>query len=110
MDELKKPKNIIIVIITDGFENASKLFTRKQIFRKITNRKLKDKWTFIFLGANQDAIVEGSKFGISVDLCLTIDTSEGGVKHAFASLVKQSKCIMRDDKYIPKFSQTDREI
>lgn len=45
---------VIIVVQTDGQENTSKTFTQKQIFDTITD-KTKKGWTFVYLGADQDA-------------------------------------------------------
>ena len=103
------PKNVLIAILTDGFENDSRKFTQEQVFKAIENLTQKANWRFLFLGANQDAIKEGAKLGISDEFCLTFKESEHGMQNAFDSLVKQSKWMLRDDKYIPKFSQSDRD-
>lgn len=63
----KRPK-VIVVILTDGQENASKEFKQDQIKELILNKKNKYDWDFIFLAANQDAFAEANKMGInSVD-------------------------------------------
>ena len=108
MPDNEKPKNVIVVVLTDGYENNSRLFSRKEIFMKINKRRNKDNWVFLFIGANQDAIIEGTKIGISDDLCLSIRASKSGIKHAFDSVVKQSKYMLKDG-YVPKFSQRDRD-
>lgn len=54
---------VLFVIITDGLENASKEFTAAQVKETIRLRGL-DGWEFVYLGANQDALVEGAKLGI----------------------------------------------
>ncbi len=109
LDASKRPKNIIIAIITDGFENASQLYSRNDIFKKIDKRTKKDNWTFVFIGANQDAIVEGVKFGFSKERCLSMKASRLGVNHAFNSFAKESKRMIARDKYMAKFSKSDRE-
>lgn len=109
LDASKRPKNVIIAVITDGFENASELYSRNDIFKKIDKQKKKDNWTFVFIGANQDAIVEGAKFGFSKEQCLSMKASKIGVNHAFNSFIKQSKRKIIRDKYAMKFSQSDRE-
>lgn len=53
----------IVVIFTDGYENASTDCTRDTAFRLIEERRARD-WTFVFMGANQDAYEAGA--GISV--------------------------------------------
>lgn len=62
---------VIIVIITDGLENASKEF-RYDILEKLL-REMKDKhgWEFLFLGANMDAVKEAARIGISANRSVT---------------------------------------
>jgi hypothetical protein len=73
---------VIILIMTDGMENSSKKYTKTQINKLITKKKLLD-WNFIFMGANQDAIRTASEFNIHEDSSLTFDTNN--VKDAFRS-------------------------
>lgn len=59
----KKGKKLV-VIQTDGLENASKEYNRKMIF-EIIEKKKKEDWTFVFLGADQDAYAASAQLGIS---------------------------------------------
>lgn len=47
--------NAMVVIYTDGFENASKRYTYDQIGRKIKQLGSDNRWTFTFVGADIDA-------------------------------------------------------
>lgn len=58
-----KKRNVLVVIQTDGAENASKEFTQKGIFDLIREKKAAD-WTFVFLGADQDAWETGALLGM----------------------------------------------
>lgn len=64
LSKKERPEHVIFAIITDGMENASTKYTRTEIFDKIRKIEKKDGWKFVFIGANQDAISEASKFGI----------------------------------------------
>ncbi len=56
-DELVEDKiSIVLVIITDGHENASRLYTYHDIAHMIKELDETGKWTFSFLGADFDAI------------------------------------------------------
>ncbi len=51
----EKPEKVVMAILTDGFENASKEFTKTLVAKLIADHKEKYGWTVIFLAADQDA-------------------------------------------------------
>lgn len=82
----KKSKNKlrILVIVTDGLENASRehnLYTIKTLL----DRKKAEGWQIIYLGANQDAVMEATKFGVTGESSLTYDTANSDVAMAAVS-------------------------
>ena len=48
--------SVVMVIITDGYENASRYFTYHMVANKISKLDETGKWTFSYLGADFDAI------------------------------------------------------
>jgi hypothetical protein len=50
------PTTVVMVVLTDGYENASRSYTLKNVKEMIEERELSGKWTFSFLGATLDAI------------------------------------------------------
>lgn len=46
----------VVIIITDGYENASRLFSLKDIRESIMRLEATGRWTFSFLGATLDAV------------------------------------------------------
>jgi len=56
--------SVLVVIQTDGQENASKEFTKKMV-RDIIAERQEFGWTFSFLGADIDAYTAASAIGIS---------------------------------------------
>lgn len=83
-EESKRPSKVIFVIITDGQENNSQEYNRKQIFDKIELQKNIYKWEFIFVGSNQDAIKEGGSIGIHKTA--TYDPTNIGTMSAFMAV------------------------
>ena len=66
-DEARRADKVMIVIITDGMENASREYTYHRIMDMIDRQKSRFGWEFLFLGANIDAVATAAKFGISSD-------------------------------------------
>ena len=64
MNEADRPALVVVVIITDGQENASKEFSRTKIKEMISHQQSAYKWQFTYLGANQDAFAEAGSLGI----------------------------------------------
>ncbi|MDC0066870.1 VWA domain-containing protein [Verrucomicrobia bacterium] len=54
---------VIFAIFTDGYENDSSKFSWRDISRMISNRTERG-WEFLFLAANEDAIVTASELNI----------------------------------------------
>lgn len=79
-----KPK-VICVIQTDGLENASKEITTVQEIRKLIERKSSDGWTFVFLGADQDAWAVGGQMGIVAANTMSYGNTAKGTTRAFAA-------------------------
>ncbi len=65
--ESERAEKVIIVITTDGMENASREYDYEIIKKMVENQKMKYGWEFIFLGANIDAVAEAERFGIDED-------------------------------------------
>lgn len=57
------PEDQVVLIITDGLENASVEHRRSTIF-ELVERRQEDGWVFVFLGAGQDAYAEGGRVGV----------------------------------------------
>lgn len=75
--------NVLMVIITDGEENCSKEFTVQGI-KDLVKAKEADGWTFVYLGANQDAWKVGQAFGLSKGQTKTYDTNN--IQHVMADV------------------------
>lgn len=88
LPENERPDQVIFVILTDGFENASREFSAVKLSEMIRHQREKYKWEFIFIGANQDAILSAREIGINADAALTYAANEKGTRAAFSSVAK----------------------
>ena len=80
-----RDEDAVIVVFTDGEENASERWKRAELFERIAALKARG-WAFVFLGANQDAYAEGGGLGFAAG-------STSGWKHrssgaAFAQVTR----------------------
>lgn len=76
--EKERPAKVIVVIYTDGEENSSTLNNAENIKNKIEHQKEKYAWEFIFLGANQNAILNANRIGISSNSTMDFAASSLG--------------------------------
>lgn len=78
------PDDQLVVIFTDGLENASRKHDHAQVMDLIAKR-IKKGWTFTFLGANQDSYATGHDLGIAAGNVSNFSYSEDGMRRATAS-------------------------
>lgn len=90
MPESERPGMVLVVIITDGEENRSVKFSREDVFERITTQQDVYKWTFMFLGANQDAFKAAGAMGIQQNLAATYSASPTGVAASYGSVSEKA--------------------
>jgi len=116
MDADMRPTKVVFVIITDGEENASTGFTGSQIKEMIQHQEDVEKWDFMFLGANQDAVVTARMYGITPGKAMSYGFTGQATQAAFSS-VSANLATYRKDTDLSKrgtdfefFSNVDRAI
>ena len=82
--EAERP-GVLIVIITDGEENASHRFSGEQIKTMVKLAEAQD-WSYLFLGANVDAFSMGQTFGMNAANTASYSTAAMG--ETFSTLSK----------------------
>ncbi len=78
--ESERPSKVIIAILTDGLENASRQFSMAEINQRIVHQTEKYQWEFLFLGANQDAIATAAHMGIQAHNSATFVADDDDLK------------------------------
>lgn len=71
LPEEQRPGTVIVGIMTDGLENASVEHDHAAIKAMITHQEETYQWTFLYLGANQDAIEVGAQLGVAAERSMT---------------------------------------
>lgn len=80
----------LIYVATDGLENASKKYNNDNIKSLISDAK-KLKIEMLYIGANQDAILEASKFGLDTEQAMNYSETSQNVESAYRSLASAAK-------------------
>lgn len=88
LPESERPNKVVFVVLTDGYENSSREFSKAQIKEKVEHQEEKYRWLFVFLGAGMDAILEGSNYGFKGGKCLSTSASPQGQVYAYETLSK----------------------
>ena len=71
------PAKTVVVITTDGMENASRKYDYDTVRAMIEEQKLHG-WEFLFLGANIDAAAEAKRFGIEASRAANFHSDKAG--------------------------------
>ncbi len=74
----KTGDNVMVVIQTDGHENASKKWTHESIKSWIMQKQAHG-WEFIYLAKGLDAMDAGAKIGINVAQTISYDSETSGM-------------------------------
>lgn len=92
-DKKEIKDKVLFVIITDGMENASREYRVEQIKKLIEERKEKDNWEFLFLGANIDAIGAAKDLGIDSSRAVRFKSDKKGTAKNYEVLNEAIKEI-----------------
>lgn len=71
LPEDERPGIVIVGIMTDGHENASREWTHPAVKALIEQQTKTYGWQFLYLGADQDAIEVGSSIGVAAANSMT---------------------------------------
>lgn len=109
---------VIFVILTDGCENCSHKFNRRQLQDKVGQLRARG-WAFTFLGVGFDAYGEAGGYGISADQTVSVSPQSAGASFAMAGssasdyaktgiakgFTRQQKAAVEDPKFAEKPEQ-----
>ena len=92
--EEDRPEKTLLVITTDGMENASRKYSYDRLKAMIERQKEKYGWEFLFLGANIDAAKEAARFGINADRAANYHADHMGTGLVYET-VSEAICQVR---------------
>src|SRR5690606_14179141 len=82
----------VVVIFTDGMENASHRWNRASVFRRVEALQ-EAGWVFVFMGANQDSYAEGAKSGMKAGNTSNYGADSDGVRTPWTRLSRSSRAF-----------------
>jgi hypothetical protein len=87
---IERPGKVVVIVLTDGEENASRGDYsgepgRIKLAEKIKLQQEVYNWIFYFLGTNIDAIKVGKSYGIDQRTCINYNNSQNGCTNVMRS-------------------------
>ena len=77
-------RRVLVIIMTDGLENASKEYNKSDVKAMIEETTNEYKWNYIFMGANIDSVAEATSIGIKAGNAGNYKPTPQGVRESFA--------------------------
>jgi len=111
--EEEKPEKVLFAILTDGYENASTVYTQKAINEMIKNQRTKENWEFLFLGADIDAWSGGSSMGINMNVNISkadLKRSMKGVSYYTANYRMGNTADMTQESFNLSEAELDQKL
>jgi hypothetical protein len=102
-----RPETVILVVLTDGKENASET-SHDQVTELVETYQNERDWELLFIGANQDAALTAGKMGIDQDRSLEMSDSGEGAQAAYQSTSRNISQARRGEE-IDGYTNEDRQ-
>jgi hypothetical protein len=109
VDDTSQPAKVVLAIVTDGQENASREFNRAQIVKMIAEKTKKHDWQFVFLSSDLEAIRDAESYGIARDANLPYVKDAKGTRDAWAVLSCNTAEYRSNKKKKMDFDLNDRK-
>jgi uncharacterized protein YegL len=110
--EDQRPSKVLFMITTDGYENASRKYSYKEINDMITLQRERYSWEFIFMGANIDAAKEAVNLGIDPQNARRFGDSAEEIKVLYAEADQVTRAYrsaeQMDDSWMSEFRKNAR--
>jgi hypothetical protein len=110
LDEDQRPEKVMIVIQTDGQENASMEYKKDDIKKMIEEQTNKYNWVFQFIGADLASVTEAQSWGIGKDYTssYSISKSAGTMDLLSEKMLYARSASVKDYAKSMEFSESDK--
>lgn len=90
------PEHTILIITTDGMENASYRYSSEKVKEMIKRQTEKYGWEFIFLAANIDAVEIAENIGIRKERAANYRQTKDGVYRSYCAMSEAISTVRRN--------------
>jgi uncharacterized protein YegL len=105
MPEADRPGSVVVVIVTDGAENASREYTRDKVKEMVTHQTEQYKWSFVFMGSDISTFAEASSIGIGANFTAAYAATRKGMVATY-SLMAEKTAGLRQARSVGDYSTT----
>lgn len=99
------PAHTVFVIITDGMENASCMYTSDRVKKAVKRQKEKYGWEFLFIGANIDAVETAANYGINADRAVNYNADSKGTSILYQAVSCAVEQVRANEPLCPCWSE-----
>lgn len=103
MKEEDKPSQTMVVIMTDGYENASKEYSLEKVKEMIKHQEEKYSWKFVYLGSDLTSAKDSNSLGIDT----TMYYSKKDTKDVFYHLTTSASMYRNESDTSKAFATMD---
>ncbi len=98
MPEDSRPGVVQVVVVTDGKENASVEYSADAVRDLVHHQTAVYNWDFVYLGANQDAVLTSAALGFAADSAMTFVAATANVDALSGSLGRYVSDVRKNTK------------
>ena len=95
------PEHTMVVIMTDGMENASRNYSYDDVKKLISAQEKEKGWHFVFMGANIDAVETGSMIGVKASRAVNFANDSRGQRLNYEAI----SCMASDVRHLGDFEE-----
>lgn len=99
-------ESCLIYVITDGLENSSQIYNHITLKQIINMAEISYNITILYLGSNQDAIFEASKFGVSSERAMNFTENVRSMPNMYAAIAASAQRSISGQE--PNFTNIER--
>lgn len=98
MQAAARPGKVLVVVVTDGQENQSREFSKKQIKEMVEAKTRKNGWEFLFLSSDLNAVEEAQAVGFAAQNSVLCERSAEGTREMWKTADCCTAGYRRDGK------------